>query len=283
MAKKENTDKGFSEDVHIRLTAAEAKRLKAKANELGIPLSKAGRILMFKRADSAVVSGEGSIRQQLAQSVSSLKNTFKKYNAEIVRLVADYEKSLTVRNHSGEPAVSTRLTLQAIADVVANQMKIQDGLNEVVRHLGGGEVHVAAKPPVGTAVGDYVSGRKKETEKTRPEAAPAKKDEIPYEFITTMANITILGVLVAEPESYQNGKYEMIRLVVQVEERSGTEKKYYRVDCTDFKSRYNNIMEYLKPEKKVLVAGDFRFTLGTYNGKPSDSRGTVVMSDMRLV
>ena len=281
MAKKDSADRRFTQDVHIRITEAEADRLQKKADELGVTLSKAARILMFKRIEQPPVFSEKERQAQTAQNLSALKSSFKKTNADISKLVSGYEKSLSLKNRSGEPAVSTAQTIRTLESIVFNQMKLQDGLNEVIRKLGGNEIHVAAKPPLGSVVGDFIAG-------SREEAAPAarkekEKEKEPYIDNISMANITIDGTIVAAPETYQNGKYEMVRIVVQVEERDGSEKKFYRVDCIAYKNSITRIMEYLKPDKKVLVAGDHRYTLGTYNGRRSESNGTIAVSNIKLL
>lgn len=279
MAKKDSADRRFTQDVHIRLTEAEANRLQKKADETGVTLSKAARILMFKRIEQPTVFSEKERQAQIAQSLSGLKSSFKKMNTDISKLVSGYEKSLSLKNRSGEPAVSTGQTIRTLESIIFNQMKLQDGLNEVIRKLGGNEIHIAAKPPLGTVVGDFIAGGREEA------APPAKKEKEkePYIDNISMANITIDGTIVAAPETYQSGKYEMVRIIVQVEERDGSEKKFYRVDCIAYKNSLARVMEYLKPDKKVLVAGDHRYTLGTYNGRRSESNATISVSNMKLI
>ena len=283
MAKKDSADRRFSQDVHIRITEAEADRLQKKADELGVTLSKAARILMFKRIEQPAVFSEKERQAQVVQNLSALKSSFKKANTDISKLVAGYEKSLTLKNRSGDPAVSTGQTIRTVESVIFNQMKLQDGLNEVIRQFGGNEVHVAAKPPLGSVVGDYIAGSREEVRPSETKPAKKEREKEPYIDNVSMANITIDGTIVAAPETYQNGKYEMIRIVVQVEERDGSEKKFYRVDCVGYKNSFTRIMEYLKPDKKVLVAGDHRYTLGTYNGNRSESQATILVSNIKLL
>lgn len=271
MAKKDSADRRFTQDVHIRLTQAEADRLQKKADELGTTLSKAGRMLMFKRLEPVPSAGR-NCRQELHQAVDGFKATFKKVNTDIAKILAAYERSLTIRNRSGEPAVSTGQTLRIMESVAYNQVRLQDGLNEIIRSLGGSEVHVAAAPRTA----------QEEAGGSTPQEGAGERDGnwIPNEF-THMANITAIATIVSEPETYMNGTYEMIRIVVQVEEPGkGGARNYYRIDCTDFKSRYAKILEHLVPGKKVAVSGDHRYTVESYNGRKSDSAATIKVSNV---
>ena len=200
-------------------------------------------------------------------------------------IVSGYEKSLSLKDGEGNPAVNTKYTINIMESVVFYLMGIQEKLNDVIRAIGGSEIHVAAKPQTGTAVGDHIAGIRKETweEPVRKTASAATtEDNIPERY-KTMANITILGTIAVEPEQYKNGKYDMIRIVLTVKEYEGKEEKTYNVDCTDFASRYTNILQHLTVSKKILVAGDLRFGTKAYNGRMSDSNATIVISNVTFV
>lgn len=300
MAAKKNEDIGYTTDLHIRLKVDERDILQKRADEMGTTLSQAARRIIFKRIDSgqggpADVS-EKEIQFRTQQCIQAVKNSFKKINTDIGKVVGGYERSLTLTNRSGDPAVSTEQTIRTVASLVANQIKLQDGLNDIIRTFGGAEVHVAAKPPTGTAVGDYMAGKSHEPQKSEKGGAPQKAialpehvekkgnniEVIPPEF-RTMVNITFNGTLVADVETYKDGQYEKIRLQVKVENYFNR-KTYVRLfDATDFINRYRNVMPHLKEGKQVLINGDFDMSADEYNGVESKAEGTVVISTLTLL
>lgn len=294
MAGKNNTEQGYSTDLHIRLKTDERDILQKRANELGLTLSQAARRIIFRRLDgSEMTPGDVSPKEahlRTLQGVQSLKTHFKKISTDVGKLVAGYERSLLMTNRNGEPAVNSTQTLRTVESVVLNQIKLQDGLNEVIRILGGSEIHVAAKPPVGTAVGAALAGVNKSGHATK--TAPAIREpeqendtndnnNIPINF-KHMFNVTFDGVLLADVEMYNDGHYDKIRLQLKVElYRNGTVQTN-KIDAVDFASRYKNVMKYLKKDKMVFIAGELDFSAGTYNGTLSDAVATVEIKTLTL-
>ena len=294
MAGKNNTEQGYSTDLHIRLKTDERDILQKRANELGLTLSQAARRIIFRRLDgSEMTPGDVSPKEahmRTLQGVQSLKTHFKKISTDVGKLVAGYERSLLITNRNGEPAVNSTQTLRTVESVVLNQIKLQDGLNEVIRILGGSEIHVAAKPPVGTAVGAAIAGVSKSGPATK--TAPAIREpeqendtndnnNIPINF-KHMFNVTFDGVLLADVETYNDGHYDKIRLQLKVElYRNGTVQTN-KIDAVDFASRYKNVMKYLKKDKMVFIAGELDFSAGTYNGNLSDAVATVEIKTLTL-
>ena len=285
MASKKTADKRMTQDLHVRLTDAEAAYLQKKADALGVTLSKVARVLIFKRNERA---GEAAAKDGAVEASSllvDLKASFKKLNKDVSMIVSGYEKSLSLKDGEGNPSVNTKYTINIMESVVFYLMGIQEKLNEVIRTIGGSEIHVAAKPQTGTAVGDHIAsgnGRREEPDVKRTDTVITIEDNIPDRY-KTMANITILGTLAAEPEQYKNGKYDMLRLVLTVKEYEGKEERTYNVDCTDFASRYANLLPHLTVNRKLLVAGDLRFGVKSYNDRKSDSAATVVISNVSFV
>ena len=299
MAGKDNTEQGYSTDLHIRLKTDERDILQKRANELGLTLSQAARRIIFRRlVGSEITPGDVSPKEahlRTLQGVQTLKTHFKKITTDVGKLVSGYEKSIALTNRNGDPAVNTAQTLRTVESVVLNQIKLQDGLNEVIRILGGSEVHVAAKPPVGTVVGSSLAGKNKPDSETKqasgqgvstnvkeaPKTGTDDNNNIPINF-RHMFNVTFDGTLLADVETYNDGHYDKIRLQLKVElYRNGTVQTN-KIDAVDFASRYKNVVKYLKKDKMVFIAGELDFSAGTYNGAQSDSIATVEIKTLTL-
>lgn len=292
MASTKNKNAGYTTEVHIRLMADEKDQLQKKADELGTTLSQAARRIIFKRIEETRsgpgVMSDKEINFRNMQNIQAIRDTFKKVSSDVGKYVSSYERSLAATNQAGDPAVSTEQTLRIAASIAQNQLKLQDGMNEIIRHFGGSEVHVAAKPQRGTAVGDYLAGEQhssaapaKKTEvapitvqKTEPRETSNKVQPIPQEF-KTMLTLTFNGVLVADVETFKEGDYEKIRLQVEVDMYNKGKSTKRIFDAVDFAARYRNVIPHLKAGKEVKINGQFDLDVASYNGVQSTAEGTI--------
>lgn len=294
MAKNTKAEPGYTTELHIRLKSEERDILQNKANEFGLTLSQTARRIIFKKLDGSdiVIQEVSSKEAQLRtlQGVQAVKTTFKKISIDVGRLIAGYERSLEMKNHNGEPAVNTEQTIRTVGSIVINQIKLQNGINEIIRHFGGSEIHLASKPPVNTVVGKYVDSHPEESEKRndsakKPAAAPLLENNenniIPQEF-RHMFVATFDATLLADVETYMDGNYEKIRLQVRVDLYRNGRAQTKKLDAVDFASRYKKVMPFLKKDRLVMIIGDFDFTAGVYNGESSDAVGTVEIKTLTL-
>ena len=299
MAPKNDKDSRFTVDLHIRLKVDEREKLQKEADLHGTTLSQAARRIIFKRIEDGRSSndgiGEKEIQLRIMQNIQSIKNTFKKSSADITRFIEGYERSLKLINQAGDPAVNTSQTIRVVASIVTNQLKLQDGINEIVKHFNGNEVHIAAKPPTGTAVGNYLDKSKKEEEQ-QPSQFPLPdvqrieditnttddNNTIPEKF-RYMYSSTFNGTLAADVEKFTDGKYEKIRLQVMTKIYFRGKTTDYLIDAVDFAPRYSNLIQFLKTGKTVIVNGEQIFGSYQYNGKQSDAVATIDINTLTLL
>lgn len=290
MAAKNMPDPGYTTDLHIRMKSDERDLLQKKANEFGVTLSQAARRILFRRmngeSDENVSEKEAHFRT--LQAMQNTKAVFKKISIDIGRYVTSYEKSVSSVNKNGEPVVNTEMTLRTSASIVTRLMEAQEAINIVIRTLGGTEIHVAAKPPVGTSIGRHLAGETSETKtgKRTPERKPGAElslsTEIPIEFRSDMFTVSLDGVLVADCETFMDGQYEKIRLQVKVTLYRNRRAETYTIDAVDFASRYKNVIPHLTSGKLVILSGEFDFSVGAYNGVSSASNATVEIKTLTL-
>lgn len=287
MAKNTNTEQSYSTDLHIRLKADERDELQKRADESGLTLSQAARSIIFQGIkENENLPPELTpklIEFRKLQALQSFKTLFKKLNLDISKIGAAFEKTLSAQERTGKGASQAKMILVIASETVAKLLKIQEGLNEVIRIEGGTPIHIAAKPGVSTAIGSYMSGVAGQAASTSPSTtatagspAPAEPivKGIPYEF-RHMATLNFDGVLLQDVEIFNDGKYDKIRLQLKVEMYRGGQMKSHKIDAIDFASRYKNAMSYLKKDTVIVISGDFDFSVGDYNGVHSDADATV--------
>ena len=304
MAQKNDKDSRFTVDLHIRLKVDEREQLQKEADRHGTTLSQAARRIIFKKLEDGRSSndavGEKEIQFRIMQNIQAVKNSFKKASSDINRFVEGYERSLTLTNQAGDPAVNTGQTIRLVASLVTNQLKLQDGINDIVKHFNGNEVHIAAKPSSGTAVGNYLDKERKEEERQQPqqpapqielpdeqrvEKAPDAKEtseQIPIKF-RFMYNSSFNGTLAADVETFTEGQYEKIRLQISTSVFYGGRTYEYLIDAVDFLARYRKVIPFLKAGKTVIVSGEQCFGSFEYNGKKSEAVATIDMKTLTLV
>lgn len=299
MASKKNIDPGYTTDLHIRMKPDERDLLQKKADEFGTTLSQAARRIIFKRIEDggggAANIGEKEIQFRTLQNLQSVKTLFKKVSTDVAKFIVVYERSLSLTNSDGQPAVNTEQTIRTASSIVAGQIKLQDGLNEIIRHFGGAEVHVAAKPQKGTAVGDAMSddagtGTTPAKDKTPGAGAlpPSRKktekqnNPIPINF-RTMLNVTFNGTIISDVEMFNEGNYEKIRIRVEVEEYRNRQTTKRVFDAVDFASRYRNVVPHLTNGRAVLINGELTLSTYSYNGKASDADATIDVNTLKLL
>ncbi len=288
MASRKNTESVYTTDLHIRLKTDERDALQKKADEFGTTLSQAARRIIFKRVDEMRGNpgdlGEKDIQFRNMQNIQTVAKIFKKVSTDVGRFLVSYERSLALTNQAGRPAVSTEQTIRVAASIAHNQIKLQDGLNEIIRQFGGSEVHVATKPPKGTPIGDFFAGEKSPAVQAQmKKAVPTIEDrpavtkdinKIPLEF-RTMFNLTFDGILVADVETFLVGNYEKIRLQVEVEVYHKGRSRKRVLDAVDFAARYKNVIPHLKKGKEVKISGELDLDVASYNNVQSQSEGTI--------
>jgi len=294
MGRQDNIDPGYTTDLHIRLKSDERDILQKKANEYGTTLSQAARRIIFRRLDGKDAADDGLTEKEahyrILQAVNASKNVFKKTAIDIGRFVTGYEKAVATKNSLGEPAVNSEQTLRTVSSLIKRMLEVQDSLNEVIRHINGGsEIHIAAKPALGTSVGDYMSGATPEVER-KVQTAPAPQvrqltggdKKIPIEFRSNMFTESLDGILLSDCETFMDGQYEKIHLRVQVNLYRNRQTSSYELDAIDFASRYKNVIPHLKKDKYVVMSGDFDFSTRSYNGVPSTAKGTLEIKTLNI-
>lgn len=292
MATKKNTDVRYTTDIHIRLKIEERDSLQQKADEYGMSLSQTARSIIVRKLDGSEDSVSGISEKEASyrtlQAMQSVKRDFKKISVDVGRYVTSYEKSLTMVNSRGEPAINTEMTIRTAASVVKRILELQDGINSVIRVLGGAEIHVAAKPATGTAIGDNLAGgetspahptQKKQTPETK---ALQSSNSIPLIFSSDMFTVTFDGVLLADCETYNDGKWERIRIRLKVDLYRNGRSQTYEVDAIDFANRYKNVIPHLKKDAVVIISGEFDFSVGNYNGVASKANATVEIKSLNF-
>lgn len=292
MAKRATLEDNFSADLHVRMKVTERNALQQRAQTYGMTLSQAARKIIIQQ-----LSGEGGggltpteAHLQTLQAIQTTKVTFKKIAVDIGRYVASYENAINATNKNGDLVISTELTLRTSASIVKKLIDIQGALNQVIKTMGVTEVHVAAKPSVDSVIGKYLSGETNDTAdgQGEPNANALPKslvdnNQIPIEFSSDMFTASLDGVLIADCETYTEGNYEKIRLLVQVNLYRNRRTQTYTLDAIDFASRYKNVIPHLKKDKKVVLSGEFDFTTGTYNGVSSESNATIEIKTLTLL
>lgn len=291
----------YTTDLHVRLRLEERESLQEKANDLGLTVSQVARLILVKQMKGEEQVDPVSEKQAvffISQRMQSVKELFKKINSETRRFVEAYERSLVMTDRNGNPSVNDANTIRYASTLIKNQLILQNGLNEIIRYTNGAEVHVAALPRVDTAVGKYIQDNKYAfLEET---ATPVQKDSviilgdsrgsqesevdtIPKEFrnmFTVQGNATIIE----KAEIYNaDSKYPRIRLKVEIEVYRNRSSSKYIVDATDFKSRYENVLDKMVPGREVLINGDLDFATYRYNGVDSDASATIEIKSFAML
>ena len=299
MARKKGVE--FTTDLHVRLRMEEREILQQKATELGLTVSQVARLILVKQMKGEEQIEPVSEKQAvffISQRMQSVKETFKKVNSDIRKFVDAYERSLLTTDRAGNPSVNDANTIRYASTIIKNQIVLQDGINEIIKYTNGAEVHVAALPRVDTAVGKYIQENRGEaldytrsySETTSIIAPPlsgerTEKDnnKYPKEF-RTMFTVQAKGTILENAEIYNaDSKYPRIRMKVEVEIYRNRSTNKYIVDATDFKSRYESVLDKLVGGQGVLINGDFDFATYRYNGVDSDASATIEIKSFSFV
>lgn len=301
MATQHDIEPGYTTELHIRLKVEERQQLQARADELGMSISQAARRILFGGDKAPAKVTEKMAHYRTMQSMQGVRDSFKKISTDLNRVVNAYEQSLSQLNTSGEPAVNTTQTLRVMSSIVTYQVRLQEGLNEIIRQYGGSEIHIAAKPNSSTKVGAYLAGNP--VEDTAP-AKPKKEDSpppgrevamlpdradrsnekefIPFNFLH-MFVVTFHGTLVEAVETYKDRDYEKILLKVRTDFYRNRQESTLVFDAVDFINRYRSVLPLLTAGRKVMISGELYFSTDSYNGKASESAGTVEIKSFNFL
>lgn len=301
MATQHDIEPGYTTELHIRLKVEERRQLQARADELGMSISQAARRILFGGDKAPAKVTEKMAHYRTMQSMQGVRDSFKKISTDLNRVVNAYEQSLSQLNTSGEPAVNTTQTLRVMSSIVTYQVRLQEGLNEIIRQYGGSEIHIAAKPNSNTKVGAFLAGNPVEEEpaatrgaeeKTAPKKEVAMlpdrereatgRDQIPFRFLYMFIS-NFHGEITEKVETFMDGTYEKILLKVKVNFYRNRQNSSVIIDAVDYSSRYRSIMQNLTPGQKVMINGDFYFSTESYNGKVSDAAGTVEIKSFNIL
>lgn len=146
MATKSKTqDARYTMDLHIRLTPEERDKLLLYADRHGVKVSVAGRLLLRKNLEAAVVSEKVTEKEARRRSVlacQSVRTDFRKIAADYANFLSLYRESCRVAGPYRDEGI-----MYAIGALQDLTLSLQRSVNRLLAHFGIKEVRDVVKDP----------------------------------------------------------------------------------------------------------------------------------------